>query len=426
MKKYLLLSLVAALSLPSFAQEENDANQWYIGMGGGVHFSKLLYSNLNKDHFPQNNSKLSGVYSIFGEFDFGRHNMFAIRPQFSFLTRGGRLSQIGNNYYEGYNPALDPEDRLTDVVYGLKAQCFDFRVPFMYQIGKQNWKVRPYIFVAPILSVVNHGYVSATNYYADGSFEGYKYDLSNANMTSVMFSGAFGIGAKWQFDVNGHNFFLGVDVSYEHTFTDTYGKGEKEGDVGGISFYPGSNAVEGTRRMHGLEINASFGIPLSVFSRRKPAPVTIEEPVYVEPAPVQEIVEIIEPNCYSLDEIMNMMKEGRDVKGKKICAIDDINFEFAKSTIKSSSHAYLDKLARLLNSTDAKVVICGHTDNIGSEATNLELSKQRAQAVLSYLVKKGVDRQRLSYRYYGMSKPIATNDTEEGRQMNRRVEFEIQ
>ena len=296
----------------------------------------------------------------------------------------------------------------------------------MYQIGKQNWKVRPYIFVAPILSVVNHGYVSATNYYADGSFEGYKYDLSNANMTSVMFSGAFGIGAKWQFDVNGHNFFLGVDVSYEHTFTDTYGKGEKEGDVGGISFYPGSNAVEGTRRMHGLEINASFGIPLSVFSRRKPAPVTIEEPVYVEPAPVQEIVEIIEPNCYSLDEIMNMMKEGRDVKGKKICAIDDINFEFAKSTIKSSSHAYLDKLARLLNSTDAKVVICGHTDNIGSEATNLELSKQRAQAVLSYLVKKGVDRQRLSYRYYGMSKPIATNDTEEGRQMNRRVEFEIQ
>lgn len=425
-KKTLAVTALAMLAgVASVSAQNPDDNQWYIGAGGGIHFSKLLYSDLDTHDFPDNNSNLSGVFSIFGEFDFGKENMFAVRPQFSFLTRGGRLSHIGIDSYAGYDPDLDPEDRLEDVNYRLKARCFDVRVPFFYQIGKASWKVRPYVFVAPILSVVNHGYVAVANEYADGAFEGYKYDLSNANMASVMFSGAVGVGAKWQFDINGSQFFIGLDVSYEHTFTNTYGKGEKDGNVGGVTLYPGSHKVTGSRRMHGCEINASLGIPLSIFKKRQPKPVVVEEPVYVEPEVVEEVV-VVEPDCYSLDEIINLMTEGRSVEGKKICAIDDINFEFAKSNIQPSSFEYLNKLANTLKRTNAKIVINGHTDNVGSDESNLELSKKRAQAVLSYLVKRGVDREKLSIRYYGMRKPIATNDTEEGRRMNRRVEFEIQ
>lgn len=66
-----------------------------------------------------------------------------------------------------------------------------------------------------------------------------------------------------------------------------------------------------------------------------------------------------------------------------------------------------------------------HTDNVGTEEFNLKLSKKRAEAVVEYFVKKGVSQSRLSYSYYGMSQPLSTNDTEEGRAMNRRVEFEI-
>ncbi len=55
----------------------------------------------------------------------------------------------------------------------------------------------------------------------------------------------------------------------------------------------------------------------------------------------------------------------------------------------------------------------------------MKLSKERAKAVVEYLVKKGVSRAKLSYGYYGMSRPLTSNDTEEGRTMNRRVEFEI-
>ena len=72
-----------------------------------------------------------------------------------------------------------------------------------------------------------------------------------------------------------------------------------------------------------------------------------------------------------------------------------------------------------------KVEVKGHTDNVGSEEFNMKLSKDRAEAVVKRLVKKGVQRSNLSYSYYGMSRPLTDNDTEEGRKLNRRVEFEI-
>ena len=62
---------------------------------------------------------------------------------------------------------------------------------------------------------------------------------------------------------------------------------------------------------------------------------------------------------------------------------------------------------------------------MGTEEFNLKLSKERAQAVAKYLESKGVHKDKLTFSYYGMSQPLSTNDTEEGRTMNRRVEFEI-
>ena len=67
----------------------------------------------------------------------------------------------------------------------------------------------------------------------------------------------------------------------------------------------------------------------------------------------------------------------------------------------------------------------GYTDAIGSEAYNMDLSKRRAQSVVDYLVNKGVDRSKLEVIPFGESKPVATNKTQEGRAMNRRVEIRI-
>jgi OOP family OmpA-OmpF porin len=80
-------------------------------------------------------------------------------------------------------------------------------------------------------------------------------------------------------------------------------------------------------------------------------------------------------------------------------------------------------VAVLKRNPTLRVEIQGHTDNIGSEASNRKLSENRARAVMEYLVKKGVEAERLSAAGYGSSRPIASNDTLEGRARNRRVEL---
>jgi OOP family OmpA-OmpF porin len=106
--------------------------------------------------------------------------------------------------------------------------------------------------------------------------------------------------------------------------------------------------------------------------------------------------------------------------------LNNLFFDFNKSTIQSSSFAELDRLVELLKaSPKMEVEISGHTDNVGNDATNKKLSNDRAKAVRDYLVSKSISSGRLKTIGYGKSKPLASNDTEEGRAQNRRVEFTI-
>lgn len=107
-------------------------------------------------------------------------------------------------------------------------------------------------------------------------------------------------------------------------------------------------------------------------------------------------------------------------------AFDNLEFATGKAVIKTSSYDELDDLANLLKEKkEWKLLIEGHTDNVGKRESNLTLSKNRANAVKSYLVKKGVSSTRFVVKWYGPDKPIDTNDTEEGRQRNRRVEMTL-
>lgn len=420
------LLMVALGAGAAHAQPETDSDrpEWYAGIGVGMSFSQLQFSDLDKSLYPDNSSNFSGVFSVFAEYDFGRQRRFAVRPQLSFLTRGGKLSNIGRDYFANYGyPEGNPE-RLVDAVYQLKATYFDIRVPLIYQFGRASWKIRPYAYAAPILGFVTDGNVSARQEFEGGVIEGVRYDLSKANMASTRFAAAVGVGAKWQFTINDAPFFLGLDLSYEFGITDTYGSKEKDGEANAVSFFPTSDKVYGSRRISGFEASLTFGIPFSAFRKKTPAAPVV--PVYTEPVytPVAVVVAEEKP-CYTLDEIIDLMGRGEPVAGKTICAIDDVNFEFGKSTINPSSNVYLDKLAETIKRTNADICVKGHTDNVGSEEFNLELSRQRALEVVRYLRGRGVDGSKLSYEYYGMTHPLTDNDTEEGRRLNRRVEFEI-
>ncbi len=104
-----------------------------------------------------------------------------------------------------------------------------------------------------------------------------------------------------------------------------------------------------------------------------------------------------------------------------------IYFDFDKATIKEVSYPILDAVAEALNVNThiKKIRIEGHTDNEGTEEYNQKLSEERAKAVMDYIIGKKVQTERLTHKGYGFSKPKASNRTEEGKAINRRVEFTI-
>lgn len=115
-----------------------------------------------------------------------------------------------------------------------------------------------------------------------------------------------------------------------------------------------------------------------------------------------------------------------EVKAIIQTAFDNLEFETAKDVIKVSSQASLDALANVLaTNKDWKLLVEGHTDNVGGPKKNLKLSQDRAIAVKKYLVEKGIDETRITTKFYGETKPISSNETEEGRKMNRRVEMTL-
>ena len=107
-------------------------------------------------------------------------------------------------------------------------------------------------------------------------------------------------------------------------------------------------------------------------------------------------------------------------------AFENLEFETGSDVIKKSSYESLDNLAELLvNKEDWRIMISGHTDNVGNDANNMKLSEKRSNSVANYLNSKGVPRDRMIVKWYGETKPIADNGTAEGRAQNRRVEMEI-
>jgi len=121
----------------------------------------------------------------------------------------------------------------------------------------------------------------------------------------------------------------------------------------------------------------------------------------------------------------------KDILLKKVevgtsIVLNNIFFDFDRATLRSESTSELDRLTQLLKDMPRlKIEISGHTDNIGSAAYNQRLSESRAKSVVDYLISKGINKDRLEFKGYGFEQPIAGNDTEEGRQMNRRTEFKI-
>lgn len=141
-----------------------------------------------------------------------------------------------------------------------------------------------------------------------------------------------------------------------------------------------------------------------------PVPAPVPEPV---PAPAPVVVPPPAPVPKPV-----IIEKGRQTL--------NVEFDFDKSTIKKGYYQDIDNLAQVMKDyPDLSVVIEGHTDSVGTAAYNKKLSQERADAVKKYMVEKGIDANRLKAQGFGKDKPIASNETNEGRQQNRRVEAAV-
>jgi outer membrane protein OmpA-like peptidoglycan-associated protein len=133
-----------------------------------------------------------------------------------------------------------------------------------------------------------------------------------------------------------------------------------------------------------------------------------------------------------LAQARKLAEEAESCKGrqaavpKQVIVLKGVNFAFNSAELTPKSKEILDQwVAKIKEDTTIRVEVAGHTDSVGSDAYNKQLSERRAKAVMDYFVAQGIAADRLKAVGYGKSKPIASNATEEGRAENRRVELQI-
>ncbi len=116
----------------------------------------------------------------------------------------------------------------------------------------------------------------------------------------------------------------------------------------------------------------------------------------------------------------------RDGDVIKLNLPDGVTFDFGKANLKSQFYPALDNVASTLAEFNQTIVeVSGHTDSVGSDAANQTLSVQRANAVGNYLMGRGLVRERFEIVGFGETRPVANNDTDSGRALNRRVEIRV-
>lgn len=130
-----------------------------------------------------------------------------------------------------------------------------------------------------------------------------------------------------------------------------------------------------------------------------------------------------EEGAFALSQVLAIRVVTKYIRSYKL---ENVYFDSNKSDLKPGSYNSLNALYQaMMNNPKMKVEIAGHTDNVGDDKSNLQLSQKRADAIVDYLIKKGISANRLIAKGYGELKPSASNDTEDGRAQNRRTEVKV-
>jgi type IX secretion system PorP/SprF family membrane protein len=237
-----------------------------------------------------------------------------------------------------------------------------------------------------------------------------------------------GIGTVNQFDINtdlNYNDFIYGGVGYR---TDVGIIGRVGVNIRKLFFVGYSYEIP----LHNIATygSGSHEIALGLKFCKKDKSEIVPEDIVVEPqidtvTIVETIVDTVVIEKLDTVYIADAVSDER-MRQAAFDASQSLEFEYDKSIIIKSSYGNLESLVNMmLIREDVKIKLSGHTDNQGTEAYNMRLSKNRVEAVKEFIVANGVDPARIQTEHFGESKPIADNSTEEGRRTNRRVEMTI-
>jgi len=278
-----------------------------------------------------------------------------------------------------------------------------------------------------LLTPYRAGFFSKLNIYGDAGvgFGFYNFSLNDAPKSNAV-SPMAKVGLNAEYNIS-KSVSLGVEGQYRYYHRN---------NLGGIDIGATNEALTTTiglrykfaangDKQHARNISICEYYP-------KPVPVVIEKESKEDNAEILERLNAIEEENAALKTKLQKLDDDLKTlsmqdKGVVNASFQNVEFEFASDQLTEDSYSTLDQIAIILinNPTWAKLNVAGHTDSIGTSEFNQTLSEARANSVKNYLLNKNVPDSSVIVTGYGEDKPIASNDTEEGRQKNRRVEFQI-
>lgn len=410
-------------------------NAW-IGLRGGVNISDMEYSHQALDRYAHTNM-YRPMGGLFFHFQLGKSHL-ALRPEVTYIERADSLSWL-------------------DVNYSLNARYVDARLPFLLNFGGPKRRVSPYLMVAPEFCWAFGG--KAYYHDAEDFPKGITADITNADISQYDVGVLFGAGIDFLIRTHHAPLIFSIEGGYNMGLFNTFAPREikdnpnvtddNRSNIGNRFF--GAELYQGERKSKGIEVALRLAIPLNhswerqfeVVEKQKPELERGRDTVYImvpDTTKKSDTVYIIQEgnggrgfgagsyvqkDCYSISEMCALINLGFDVSDKRMCLFN-INFDFDSYRLRPESREPLNQIVGLMRDyPDMRIEVYGHTDSIGSDEYNQELSASRAQAVIDYLKANGINGSRMQPKGLGEAYPIDSNETEEGRFKNRRVEIEL-
>ncbi|MBR4274141.1 MAG: hypothetical protein IKQ30_15060 [Bacteroidales bacterium] len=246
-------------------KKKKPTNLWSVGVGGGARVNLMKITHLSSYLEVDQWSRCGCVASAFVSREFF-DGYLGVRLQVSYVSRGGMYF-----CWKSYGWTISKD-------YEVRIRYIDFRMPLILNLvgSSSRSRIVPYVYATPIFGKTVGGYISLDGSVFMGSVTDDKLRVTKANVAERYFGAGAGIGAKYKFEINRKDFFIGFEALYDYGFTNTYGKQERDGksiDVGHLVDYE-NVPLKGKRSFTGVEMQVTFGMPFDFNFHRREKPQT--------------------------------------------------------------------------------------------------------------------------------------------------------